>query len=124
MLLRMSLMILGILLLTACSSYKPEKEIVTVEKIIKPQIQVVERPKPVQMNDIKFYVVTEQNLDAFIERFGKENGEIVFYSISVRDYENMAVNLGELRRYIEQQNSVILYYETAVNPPIEEKPVE
>jgi len=34
----------------------------------------------------------------------------------MRDYENLALNIAELRRYINQQNEVIIYYEEAVTP--------
>jgi len=32
----------------------------------------------------------------------------------MKDYENLALNLADLRRYINQQNEVIIYYEKAV----------
>ena len=42
--------------------------------------------------------------------------QIVIFAISVKDYENLANNFAELRRYIEQQKQIILYYEAAVKP--------
>ena len=68
------------------------------------------------MGDVHFYVVTEDTLDAFKERFVKEQGDFVFYAISVRDYETIALNMAELKRYIEQQQVIIIYYEKAVAP--------
>jgi len=32
----------------------------------------------------------------------------------MRDYENLALNIADLKRYLEQQNEIILYYEKAV----------
>ena len=37
-------------------------------------------------------------------------------SYSVKDYENLSKNFAELRRYIDQQKQIILYYEEAVKP--------
>jgi hypothetical protein len=34
----------------------------------------------------------------------------------MRDYENLALNISELRRYINQQTEIIVYYEEAVTP--------
>jgi hypothetical protein len=93
----------------------PEKEIVTQTKIIKPTIAVAERPKGLKLADIKFYVVTEKNFDDFKERFIKANGDYVFYAISVRDYENLSLNMADIKRYILQQKEVIIYYEKAVS---------
>ena len=74
------------------------------------------------MNDIYFYVVTEENFEEFKEKFVKENGDLVGYVLSVRDYETLALNMAEIKRYIQQQKELIIYYEKAVAPkPKEEK---
>ena len=95
--------------LSSCS-WKPEKEVVVQTKIVKPVIE----PKGVKMLPVKFYVVTEKNYEEFKERFKKDNGEFVFYAMSVPSYENLALDMAELRRYIEQQKEIIIYYEKAV----------
>jgi len=73
------------------------------------------------MNDIYFYVVTEQNFKEFKKRFTKENGDLVGYVLSVRDYETLALNMAELKRYLIQQKEIIVYYEKAVAPKSKEK---
>jgi len=80
-----------------------------------------------QFNSIYWHVITQENFDDFIKKFKKENGEAwVFYAISVRSYESLALNMAELKRYIEQQKQVIVYYEEAVKPKeppsVEEEP--
>ena len=65
-------------------------------------------------------MVTEQNFEEFKSKFVKENGDLVGYVLSVRDYETLALNMAELRRFLEQQKEVIIYYEKAVTPtPVE-----
>ena len=78
------------------------------------------RPKPVQMNNIKIYVVNKDNYDIFVEEFTKKNGELVYIAISVKDYENLSLNIAELRRFLNQQKEIIVYYEEATKPlPVE-----
>lgn len=74
------------------------------------------RPKPVELIDTKIHVVNEANLNDFITVFKEENGEVAFVAISMRDYENLALNVAEMRRYINQQTEVIIYYEEAMQP--------
>ena len=93
----------------------PEPRIVTVTKIEYPNIQIPIRPQPVELNNVQFYVVTPDTLDDFLEEFEKDNGQIVFVANSVPSYENLSINLQELRRYILQQKEIILYYEKAVD---------
>ena len=72
------------------------------------------------LNGVTWYVVTEENFEEFLEEYKKEHGEPwVFYGTSVRSYESMALNLAELRRYIEQQKAIILYYEKQVEKELE-----
>ncbi len=113
----LALILLPLLLLSSgCSTWNPLKTIeiktVEVERIIPTQ----NRPRPMSMNDIYFYVVTEQNFEGFRGRFVKENGDFLFYALSVRDYETLALNMAEIKRYILQQKEIIIYYEKAVEP--------
>ena len=86
------------------------------------QIPTVSRPKPVQLNDTRVFVVNEDNLEVFLKEFKSIYGEVAFVALSMQDYENLALNVAELRRYINQQTEIIVYYEKAVtDEPKEEK---
>jgi len=75
----------------------------------------------VSLNNLHFYVVTEDTFAAFKQRFVKQNGDFLFYAISVRDYETLALNMAEIKRFIQQQKQIIIYYEKAVAPKAEKK---
>ena len=81
---------------------------------MKVQIPTEARPKPLQLTDTRVFVVTEENFDAFVEEFKSIYGEVAFVALSMQDYENLALNVSDLRRYINQQNQIIVYYEKAV----------
>jgi hypothetical protein len=100
------------LLLSNCS--KPEK-LIAVPTIVKSDIPIQARPKHLSMLEVEFKVVTEDNLEEFLIKFENENPQIVFYAITVKTYENLALNIAELRRYIKQQNELIVYYENSIN---------
>jgi len=120
MVLKNYLKVLSLLLLclaiSSCSSWPKLKQIeiktVQVERVIPTQ----NRPRPINMNNIKFYVVTSENFEEFKKRYEKDNGTFLFYALSVRDYETLALNMAEIKRYIEQQKQIIIYYEKAVAP--------
>ena len=121
--LTISSLLLLTLLLSSCGYLrKPEKEIVVQTVEVQKVIPVQPRPKPVDMTDVKFYVVTEENYEEFKEKFMKTNNDFVFYVVSVHDYENLALNMSELFRYIKQQKEIVIYYEKAVTDKPQEKP--
>ena len=120
--LTVSSLLLLTLLLSSCGFIrKPEKEIVVQTVEVQKVIPVQPRPKPVDMTDVKFYVVTEENYEEFKEKFMKTNNDFVFYVVSVHDYENLALNMSELFRYIKQQKEIVVYYEEAVKIKPQEK---
>ena len=110
-----SLLLLG-LLISSCSTWdkitKVEVQTVEVDRVIPTQ----NRPRALNMSDITWFVVTSENFEEFKKRYTKANGEFLFYALSVRDYENLAVNMAEIKSYIEQQKQIIIYYEKALAP--------
>ena len=114
---KISSLLLVVLLLTSCSTFYKEPEIKVVTKIEKTTVPIVPMPKSVQMNEIKIYVVSpEENFEEFKKEFEAKNGGDAYIAISIKDYENLSKNFAELRRYIEQQKAIIVYYEEAVQP--------
>ena len=108
------LSLLTLLLTLSNCSWKPEKEVVTVEKVIKPTIAVVPKPKPIQMKNAEIIVITEKNLDSVMERIKKEQGNFVVYAMNPASFKALALNFEQIKRYIEQQQEVIIYYEKSV----------
>lgn len=107
----------SLILLTGCSFLQP-KEIIVKEYITR-DIPIQERPKPVNLHNVRFDVVTKETLKEFLDENEKTFGTTVFYAITVPDYENMSLNIAELRRYINQQKAIIVYYEKSLEEPKE-----
>ena len=108
--------------LVGCGSIQ-EKVILKTDYVAK-EIPLQPRPKPVDLHRVKFYAVTPENLDQFLEEYEKENGDVVFFAISVPDYENLSMNVAELKRFINQQKSLIIYYEESIGKMEEELPAD
>ena len=114
-----------VILLSSCSS-KPEKEIVTVETIVKPTIAIAQRPRPVEFDELKVKVITEANVQEVIQEMKDNQGQFLVYALDPVTFKNLAIGIEEIKRYIEQQNDIIIYYEKAVTdePETQEEEVE
>jgi len=119
--LKASSLLLLSLLVSSCASWPKltQIEVQTVE--VERNIPIQNRPRQLNLSNITWYVVTEENFEEFKKRYKKENGMFLFYVISVRDYETLSLNMAEIKRYIEQQKQIIIYYEEAIVPEKEEK---
>ena len=102
------------LLLSSCS-WKPEKEIITKAEVYVPTITVVSGPNPLTLRNADVVVITEKNLKEVIQRVKDMQGSFVVYALDPKSFESLAINMEEIKLYIEQQNKIILYYEKAVS---------
>jgi len=95
----------------ACScSLIPSKQVEVVTKPIERQIVQPIMPRAVDLKDPYWYVVSEKNIDDLIAQIEKEQCTVVFLAMSVPDYELMAYNMQELKRYINELKEVVVYY--------------
>ena len=76
---------------------------------------MVARPKPLRLTDTRIFVVTKDNYDEFVKQFTAVYGDLAYVAISMKDYENLALNIAEMRRFLNQQKQIIIYYEKAVS---------
>jgi hypothetical protein len=111
-----------LLSLSSCGGWNPLKKIEVKTVEVKRVIPTQNRPRSLDLHNITWFVVTDQNFEQFKKRYIKQSGSFLFYAISVRDYETLALNMAEIKRYIEQQKQIIIYYEKAVAP--EPKPTK
>ena len=92
----------------------PEPIIKTVTEYKSLEIYQPPLPKAIDLQDVEFFVVTEKNFDEQVSKLEKlQDGTYVLFGLTPQDYENMAYNLQELRRYIRQQKEIIIYYRQA-----------
>jgi len=40
----------------------------------------------------------------------------VLYAMTAQSFESLALNFEQIKKFIEEQNAIILYYEEAVTP--------
>ena len=90
----------------------PEVKVITEE--VQTHIYHPPLPQEVRLEDIRWMVLTNDNLEEQIAEAEKLlGGEFVVFAMIPTDYENFAWNIQELRRFIRQQKEIILYYREA-----------
>ena len=104
------------MILTACSGRPTEPEVVVTTEYQEQSIPIQERPKVVQFPPVDWYVITEENLEAKMEEINSKTGNVVIFAITPKGYENLALGIAELRRYVKDQQAIIGYYEEALTP--------
>lgn len=98
----------------------PEPIVKTVTEYKTLEIYQPPLPKAISLQDVEFFVVTEKNFEEQVKKLEKlQSGTYVLFGLTPQDYENMAYNLQELRRYIRQQKEIIIYYREATQDDVD-----
>jgi hypothetical protein len=66
------------------------------------------------MPPMDWYVVSPENREEFYTKLEKDTGDTTFMAISPKSYENLSIGIGELRRYMLQQQQILKYYEKSI----------
>ncbi len=93
--------------------YVPPEPVKVVTVEIQPEIYQPPLPQSVKLEDIRWIVITKDNLSEKVTELENITGnDFVVFAITPHDYENLAYNLQEIRRYIRQLNEVVVYYQS------------
>ena len=111
------------MMVSSCSLVPKKKEVQITTKAIERTIIQPVMPREIDLKEPYWYVVSDKNIDEFLARIEKDQGQMVFFAMSVPDYEIMAYNMQELKRYIRELKEVVVYYRkvTVPKPSQEEK---
>ena len=97
-------------IISSCSLFPSRQQVEIISKPIERSIAQPVMPREIDLKEPYWYVVSQANLEEFLERVEIDQGELVFVAMSIPDYELMAYNMQELRRYINELKEVVVYY--------------
>ena len=100
------------------------KQIEVMAKPIERTIIQPVMPREIDLKEPTWFVVTPTNFEEFQAKIIEQEKELVFLAMSVPDYEVMAYNMQELKRYITELKEVVVYYRKVTMPPSEIKKKE
>lgn len=107
-------------LLSGCSMFPKAPDVVTKPIIVEKPALVVPNPTPASQMPVEWIVLTQDNFESKMKEMAAKGQSFVVFALTPDGYQNLSLNIAELRRYIKQQNAVIAtlknYYEPANKP--------
>lgn len=94
--------------LSACES---DTHLTITTDTVKLSINPPQDPISIQTFPVTMRVLNKENINDFLKEISQTQGENpVFIGFTFKDYENLILNLSDIKRYIEQQQAIIIYY--------------
>lgn len=82
-------------------------------------VEILHPPLPsgVRWEEVKFTVLTPEIMRELLKRL--DDGELserdlVFAAVRPNSYEHLATNIADIKRYLQDQNAVIVYYRETI----------
>ena len=109
------------ILMMACScSLLPTREIQVSAKPIERKIVQPIMPREIDLKQVRWLTITPENFEEQFAIIKDQEGELVFLAMTVPDYETMAYNMQEIKRYITELKDVVVYYRKVTTKKEEE----
>mgnify|MGYP001297551485 FL=1 len=98
------------LMMGSSCSLIPTKQIEVVAKPMERQIVQPIMPREIDLKEVMWLTITPENFQEQFAVIEAQEGELVFLAMTIPDYEVMAYNMQELKRYITELKDVVVYY--------------
>ena len=77
--------------------------------------------RQVDLKTVRWLTITPENFEEQFALIEEQEGELVFLAMTIPDYETMAYNMQELKRYITELKDVVVYYRKVTTEDISAK---
>jgi len=112
-------LLLAVLLLSlgvSCAKQKPiEIQTVAVEKTP----LNLSAPEPIKTRKVTWFIITPENYVEIFSKLEKQKTDLVLFGLTDTGYQNISLNMAEIKRFIAEQDAIIKqykkYYETKEN---------
>jgi hypothetical protein len=99
------------LLLSACSLPQIDRPItVSAQPIQRPQL-ILPSVDELRMRNVEWVIINEENIETRLQEFKTTGQPIALFVLTAEGYENLALNLSDIRALIQQQQEIIAAYE-------------
>jgi hypothetical protein len=78
-------------------------------------------PREIDLKTVRWLTITPENFEEQFKLIEDQEGELVFLAMTIPDYELMAYNMQELKRYITELKDVVVYYRKVTTEDISAK---
>jgi len=118
--LRNSAVQLTLLIMVCSCSLIPTKQIEVTAKPLDRKIVQPIMPREIDLQEPRWIVITPENWEDQLAMIEQQEGELVFLAMTIPDYEIMAYNMQEIKRYISELKDVVVYYREVTTTKKEE----
>jgi len=98
------------LLISGCSSLQPRQIEVSTVPVEKPELELPETDE-IRLREVEWTLITPDNVEEVLKQAEESGRPVVFFALTDKGYENLGLNISDIRALIQQQKTIISAYE-------------
>ena len=110
-----------LILLTSLTSCSGVKKLSIFKEEVKRQELNLDKPTPLQLEQIKWIIITSENADEVFKKMEEQGLDPVLFGLTDNDYQLIAKNFAQIRNQLKITNDILDKYKEYYEPKKEEK---
>jgi len=106
-------LLIPLIFLTNCSGVK---QLSIFKEEVKRQELNLEKPTPLQLEQIKWIIITSENADEVFKKMEEQGLDPVLFGLSDKDYQLIAKNFAQIRNQLKITNDILDKYKEYYEP--------
>ena len=110
-----------LILLTFLTNCSGVKKLSIFKEEVKRQELNLEKPTPLQLEQIKWIIITSENADEVFKKMEEQGLDPVLFGLTDNDYQLIAKNFAQIRNQLKITNDILDKYKEYYEPKEEVK---
>lgn len=113
--------VLSSTLLSGCASFDffggPKVKPIEIKTVQQDKVQLnAQEPLPLEPRKVEWFIITPDNAESVFAELERKKYDVVLFGLTDDGYENLSLNMAEIRAYILKQRGVIKAYKDYYEP--------
>lgn len=109
--------------LTGCATKEVQPVVISAVPVEKTALALKD-PEPIKTRKVQWFVITPQNAESVFAELQKKKYSLVLFGLTDDGYENLSLNIAEIRAYMTEQKAIVNAYREYYEPSVNIEPKE
>jgi len=105
------------LYLSACGTNQVKPVQIDTVPIQKAELKLPD-PEPLKLRPVTWFIITPENASTVFAELQKKKYSSVLFGLTDDGYENLSLNIAEIRAYISEQKEILNSYRSYYEPKV------
>ena len=105
----------AVLVLAGCATNEVQPVVISTVPTQKTALALKD-PEPIKTRKVQWFVITPENADEVFADLQKKKYSLVLFGLTDDGYENLSLNIAEIRAYMTEQKAIIKAYREYYEP--------